>query len=385
MKAIVLIAATAVTALADFSYDSTSRVTGGMLLQLSSMPIPGMGEAKKALEPIVSRIAIKGDRMIHKSADSAMITDIAKETITTINYKDRTYSVLTFVQMKEQLERIGQSLSQQKDGKPGVSMDFDVKETGRTQTFDGLQCKEVILVTKMTAADPKSGQAGNFVMNDVMWIAKSVPGEDEMRKFHLRMAQKLQIDPAAFQQMASGGFGQGIAKAQEKARAMEGMPIVQIVTVGANADNLPKSADLPATSEALRLADEEAAKARQQQADAQRAATKAEVGDIAAQAGTQTAATAAAGSMGKYGGVTSGAIGRLGGLGGFGKKKQQQQPAAEQTPTPAATAKPPADSGVLMQMRIVDSGFSTASVDASLFGIPAGFAQTESPMLKRGK
>lgn len=386
MRLVVLGAATALAAFADFSYDSTSRVTGGLLTQLSSMPLPGMGEAKKALEPIVSRVAIKGDRMIHKSQQNATITDLAKETITTIDYKDKTYYVVTFAQMKEHLERMGREMSSKgKPDRPDVQLEFDIKETGRTQNFDGMSCREVILSTKMNSTDPKTGRSGSFLMNDVMWIAKSVPGEEEMKQFHMRMAQKMKIDPEAFRNMAAGGFGQGMAEMQKKAKAMEGTPIVQIVTVGASADGLPKSIDIPDTSEAMKRADEETARTQAAQQAANKAAMKGEVADAAAESGTQAAQTAVGNSLGKYSGIASGALGRFGGLGR--KKAQQAQTEAPAAPPAAGAgaAKQQIDPGVMMQMRITDTGFSTGSVDSSIFDIPAGYTQTEHPMMKHTK
>jgi hypothetical protein len=71
---------------------------------------------------------------------------------------------------------------------------------------------------------------------------------------------------------------------------------------------------------------------------------------------------------------------RLAGLGGFGRKKQQSQ----DTQTPAQQQQAPAGSapasGSLLEMTTEASGFSSAAVDASLFAIPAGFKQVDSPM-----
>ncbi len=374
MRTILALSATALVAFADVSYDSTSRITGGMLSQMASMPVPGMGEARKALEPQVSRVSVKGDRMIDKSADNATITDLDKETITTINYKDRTFTVMTFAEMKEKMLRAQQQLNQK--GTVDAKFDLDVKETGRTQSFDGVDCREVIFTTKISGSDPKTGQTAEFATNSVMWMAKSVTGGDELRSFQERMAQKLQMDPTFYSQVVVGGFGQSIAKLQEKARAMEGFPIVQVVTIGSTADGLPQSIDIPDTSEALRRADEEAAAQRKAENDARNAQMKTEAGNIAVDSATQSAATAAAGSAGRYGGVAAGAIGRLG---GFGRRKSTPPPAPPPASSPApssAGGSTTVNTGVLMQMRITDSGFSTAAVDSSVFDIPAGFTES---------
>jgi hypothetical protein len=61
--------------------------------------------------------------------------------------------------------------------------------------------------------------------------------------------------------------------------------------------------------------------------------------------------------------------GKLGGFGGFGKKKKQDDVA------PAADAQ--AGGGSLMEMTIEDTGFSTGSVDSSLFAIPGDFKKVD--------
>ena len=53
--------------LADFTYQETSTITGGMMM--SMMSVAGVF-SKQAREPIQSTIAVKGDRMVHRSVDS---------------------------------------------------------------------------------------------------------------------------------------------------------------------------------------------------------------------------------------------------------------------------------------------------------------------------
>ena len=80
--------------------------------------------------------------------------------------------------------------------------------------------------------------------------------------------------------------------------------------------------------------------------------------------------------------AVGGALGaKLGGLGGFGRKKKQD------ADTPAADA--PAGNqggGSLMEMTVDNTGFSTASVDDSLFAIPGDFKKVDPETTgKRGR
>jgi hypothetical protein len=74
--------------------------------------------------------------------------------------------------------------------------------------------------------------------------------------------------------------------------------------------------------------------------------------------------------MGNLGGVPG--LGNLG-LGGFHKKKQQQ-------PQPATQAAGPSGQNwvVLMESSIETTNFSSASIDPSLFAVPAGYTKVPS-------
>src|SRR5436305_7936372 len=73
-------------------------------------------DARKAMDPIKSTTSIKGNRMVHRTADSASIIDIDKETITQINYAKKTYSVATFAQIKQAMDEMTQKAREQKTG-----------------------------------------------------------------------------------------------------------------------------------------------------------------------------------------------------------------------------------------------------------------------------
>src|SRR6266567_2189080 len=87
--------------LADFQYEQTSKITGGMVA--SMMKVAG-AFSRATREPIHSTVAIKGDRMWHGSELHGQIIDLAKETITTIDYKKKTWSVMTFAEMAQAMD-----------------------------------------------------------------------------------------------------------------------------------------------------------------------------------------------------------------------------------------------------------------------------------------
>ena len=89
---------------ADFTYTETTQITGGSMLGLMKMAGAFSKQARQAGDPIVSTVAIKGNRMAHISPDHAEIIDLDAETITNIDSLKRQYTVMTFAQMKQQIE-----------------------------------------------------------------------------------------------------------------------------------------------------------------------------------------------------------------------------------------------------------------------------------------
>src|ERR1700694_1434726 len=95
---LVLLACLPACLLADFSYEQSTKITGGMMAGM--MKFAG-AFSKQAREPIQSTVAIKGNRMVQSSKDRATVTDLDNETITEINFPKKTYSVVTFAEMKQ--------------------------------------------------------------------------------------------------------------------------------------------------------------------------------------------------------------------------------------------------------------------------------------------
>src|SRR5260370_24132703 len=94
----------------DYTYQQTTQITGGSLLSMMKMAGAFSSQARKAGDPVVSTIYLKDNRMARVSADSTEIIDLDKETITRIDNLKHTYTVVTFQQMKEQMEHARQEM-----------------------------------------------------------------------------------------------------------------------------------------------------------------------------------------------------------------------------------------------------------------------------------
>ena len=338
---------------ADFSYDQTSRSTGGMMVSMMKVAGAFSKDAKKAGEPTVSTIAVKGNRMVHRSADSAQIIDLDAETITRVNFEAKTYSVITFAQMKQALDDAAKKMQErQKDSQADVQFEVSLKDTGAKKVIAGLDTHEVVMTLKMKGSDEKSGTKGSMDMVTDMWLAPKVPGYDEVRAFHKRMGEKLNWTPGGNPMMASRpDMTKAMAEMYKEGSKMDGMPVYEVVNMGGTAEGM------------------------QQNPNSGQAAP--------AQSSTQAAPAQSSDSQPtSIGGALGGA---LAGRFGLGKKKKTQtddsQTATGSQAQPTNGSQPTSGSASLMEMTIEMSNFSSSSVDGSKLEVPAGFSKVEEDAL----
>lgn len=319
-RSVLFLVAACLPAFGDFSYDQTSKITGGMMA--GAMKFAG-AFSKQAREPIVTTVAVKGNRMVHASQHHASVIDLDSETITDINFDKKQYSVMTFAQMKQMMDEMSQKMKSSPDAqKADVQFKVSAKDTGEKKTIAGYDTHEMILTIEMEGTDQQTGNKGGMVMTSDMWIAPKASGYNEIADFHKRMAKKLDWTPNSMGMMgARPDMAKGMAELAKESSKLNGMPVFQVVKMGVHAEGQPQSGQ-PA--------------AQQQQAD------KPSLGSL---------------------------------LGGFGrKKKSQDDSAGEGGAAPQGSGDA---SGSLMEMTTEMGGFSSAPVDAAKFEIPSGFKQVE--------
>jgi hypothetical protein len=341
----VLVAASA-SLHADFTYTETTQVTGGSMLGLMKMAGAFSRQARQAGEPIVSTVAIKGNRMAHINPTSTQIIDLDAETITTIDTLKRQYTVMTFEQMKQQIQAAAAKMKEQQKSEPAspqqpsttdIKFQIHVRNTGQAKDVSGLNTKESILMMNMDATDKSSGQTGSMAITNDMWLAPEIPGYDEVKEFYRKFAMKMgtvfssAINPAMLAQYQ--GASKGMAEMAEEMSKLKGTPVLQVMRMGMTTDGQP----LPAASEAPLPAQP--------------------AGPVMPSAGDVAKQSASSAISSKLGGF---------GLGGFGKKKADPPPADQAL----AAAQP--TSSVLMETNTQMGGFSR-TVNEANFAIPAGF------------
>jgi hypothetical protein len=335
--------------LADFTYQETSTITGGVMM--SMMKVVGAFN-KQAREPIQSTIAVKGDRMVQRSATSASVIDLASQTITHIDFQKKQYSVMTFEEMKQMMEQMSEKAQKREKGDKG-EMKFKVSATatGKSKQVAGLEAKEMIMKMEMEmeATDKDSGQSqkGGMTVTTDMWIASGVPGYQEVRDFHKRMAERINWNPGGNMFMSDPKVSQGMAEVAKEVAKLDGMPVQQLISMGMAGQPASEGGAAPAQQQ------------QQQQSQPQAQQQPVERPSVGSALG-----------------------GALGGRFGLGKKKPAP---SDNPPASAGQASSGSGSGTpgsLLEMTTELSTFSSNAVDPSLFEVPAGFKKVDSAAKK---
>ena len=368
----VVLAMSAALQASDYSYKETSQITGGSIVTMMRMAGAFSSQARKAGEPIVSTVYLKGNRLARVSPDHAEIIDLDKETVTNLDMVKHTYTVITFEQMRQQMKKAMESgahakqapetQSPQQDQNPDVKMSFDVKvrNTGVQKQVSGLNTNEAILTMAMNATDQKTQQSGAMAITNDMWMADALPGYDQVRDFHMKMAEKMGLTTAGVgldlgRLLAQNpGATQALSDMGKEMQKLKGVPVMQVMRMGSTANGAP----LPAASEAPLPPENTPAMPSGS--------------DIA----KQSAASA----------ITS----KLGSLGGFGFGRKKKDAPAEDSQNANnnnasgsnsnSNAQQAPAAAILMEMQITSSDFSSEPVDEARFSVPSGFRQIDPQM-----
>jgi hypothetical protein len=313
---------------ADFQYTETTKITGGAAA--GAMKFAGVfsKDARQATQGTTSTISFKGNKMRREdSLGQVEIIDLDARQITHIDTKKKTYSTMTFDEMKARMEE-ARKKAEAEQAKRNKEQPSQVKITPKVTITPGTGSKKILDYTaketkmrvdmEMTSDDPKAkGQTANMWVDSDAYIAP-VKGYDEVKHFYQRMAKELDWLPGTMM----GGNPQiapAMVEYRKSATALNGMPLFSLVSVG--------------------MAGQQGAP-QQTSHDHQKSS----------------------------GNPITGGIGGL-----FGKKKKKDDTAQDDQ----SNAKPSGAAGSLMDTTSEVTSVSTSTVDASLFKIPDGYKQVE--------
>ena len=313
---------------ADFQYTETTKITGGAAA--GAMKFAGVfsKDARQATQGSTSTISFKGNKMRREdSMGQIEIIDLDGRRITQIDTRKKTYSTITFDEMKARMEDARKKAAAEQ-AKRNKEQPSQVKISPKVTITPGTGSKKLLDYTakemkvrvdmEMTSDDPKAkGQAANMWVDSDSYIAP-VKGYDEVKHFYQRMAKEMDWVPGAM----IGGNAQiapAMVEYRKSATALNGMPLFSLVSVG--------MAGQPGAPQQASHEDQKSS-----------------------------------------GNPITGGIGGL-----FGKKKKKDDAAQDDS----SNSKPSGTPGSLMDTSTEVTSVSTSAVDANLFKVPEGYKQVE--------
>jgi hypothetical protein len=337
---------------ADLRYEETTEMKGGMMETLGKFA--GMF-GKKGLTKSTTSTYIKGDRLrkdqlTGDEPTTSQIIQLDRDQIVTLDHKKKIYSVMTFAEMRAQMEKaIAAAKSQPAQSEPAPSPDkkpdvkvepkVNVKDTGETKVINGFNTHRVLLTVELEGEDQKTKDKGAMGADTELWITKDISGFDEQNKFYQKYAKKMASPELVKSLDLSPGMGQDPRMAdsaqamRKKMQSLEGVAILTVMSF--NVSGTPSEE------------------------------TKTEANSHPKKSSEERKPENMSDAIGKA----------LGGFGGFGRKKKKEDPPQEPAPTAQSTTTS-LDGKVtatLMTSTTEMKSFSKTALDASLFDVPAGY------------
>jgi hypothetical protein len=324
-----LLLSTSTACFADFQYTENSKITGGAMVGMTKFLGAFSKDAKQATQPTSSTISLKGNRMRREdNLGKVEIIDLEGRRLVHIDLKSKSYSVVTFDEMRAQLEEAKRKAAEQQ-AKHGKGQDAQVKITPKISVTPGSGTKQILNYTaketktrvdmEMQSQDPKQQGSANMWMTADSWIAP-VKGHDELKAFSLRLAKELDWLPGAVVG-ANPQMNVASVEMRKSTAKLNGMPLLTYTSMGMGAGQAGNSAQSQPQSQSQSH--------------------------------------------------SSNPVSAIGGL--FGKKKKDDN--AQQDSSAAGTQA--SANGSLMDITTEVTSISTSRLDAALFEIPAGFKQIE--------
>jgi hypothetical protein len=350
-------------AFADFKYTDTSQITGGALMGMANFAAKFSKDSRAAMQPITTTHYIKGNKLRTDGSDgSIQIIDLDGRRVISIDNEKRTYSVATFDQIKEAMEKARADAEAKAKENPGNKKDaaeaqqlqvtpkITVLPGSGSRVIQGQQTNETRIKMDMEmqaqnangqpaqAAQPGQPNSITFTMTMDTFVAPSVSGYQEVGEFYRKMAKEINWVPPSNIHV-DPRMSQGMSELAKNSDALKGLPLLSYTTM-----SIP-----PQPGQATNTA--------------QTSNTSSSDSSKSTDSGSST--------------PTSPSDAMVKGLGSlFGKKKKQQDDNAK-AGTPAPPPNPNPDPNALMEMTTQVSSFSDSPLDASLFDIPAGYTQVQ--------
>jgi hypothetical protein len=239
---------------ADVRSDQKARVQfAGMLGRMFNM----FG-GKAAREGTTTSIALKGDRKATTTDTTEQIIDLGEEKIYDIDLKKKSYTVVTFAELRRKMEEARKKAEEDARKEAGkekekekpqaadpnakqVEIDFDIKNTGAKKTINGFDTHQAVMTVTVREKGKTLEQGGGMVLTSDMWLAPKNPAMKEIADFDLRYAKLLYgtviagvpAEQAAAAMAMYPMMKQALGKVSAEGGKIEGSPILTSTTMDA--------------------------------------------------------------------------------------------------------------------------------------------------------
>jgi hypothetical protein len=239
----------AVPAYADVkTRDKTTIKFEGMLGRMYSL-FGGKG-AKEGIEGLT---AVKGPRKATIKGDSGQIIDLSEEKVYDLDMKKKTYTVVTFEEMRQKMREAQERARKEAEKEPGTKeepakqqkptkeyeVDFDVKETGQKKSIAGYDTHETMVTVTVREKGKTLDEAGGIVMTNDIWLGPRIPAMKEIADFDIKYWKQLQgpeMAAISAEQMASmiamyPLVGKAMERMQKDGDKLAGTPLDTTTTI----------------------------------------------------------------------------------------------------------------------------------------------------------
>jgi hypothetical protein len=376
---------TAGTAAADVTMKQRIEVQAGgamsMMNSTSYATTSLSGDKARSETRMEAKSGMMGRLM--KNMDSTNITRLDRELIWTLVPDKQQYSELSFEQMRAQLARSMEQLeSMQESGSSALPVNeegcewsqpvLNVSKTGEKAKFAGVKTEQHVISVNQTCTDRNTGKACEMIWTLENWMAKRMPGDDEMLAFQKAVAEKMGTDElmsqaqgmsAALLTMFAGGWGDILKESED----LKGYPLKTVMQLEMGGESCTTN-----TGQTMAMDDVWGNAAN----TGLNAATNSAAHATSSAIGSEVASAAGNSVGGSVAGAAVGAASRELVSGMFNKFKKKKKP----EPAAAATAEQAAAAAVaLFRIETEVTSINDDSVSSSQFEVPAGWKKVNAP------
>ena len=211
---------------------------------------------KAAREGVVSKVAVKGDRMLTSSGETGQLVDLAEEKVYDINFENKSYKVTTFEELRRRMREAEEKVRQERakaekqeekaaesgEKPPEYEVDVVTKSTGAARTVNGFDAKQSITTVTVRPKGQTLEQGGGMVLTADSWLAPGMDSTNDVADFQVRYMQKLQSPITAgavsADQMAAAFamypmLKEAMGKMRTEGMKVEGTPVLTTMTFDA--------------------------------------------------------------------------------------------------------------------------------------------------------